>query len=84
MSVKIPKYENMLLAWFVPVLASLTYYSTDFYGFFFNLAAILEIWKLESEDAIFQFTNIGFWIQHTKILQIGISKPFLHKMPVPS
>ena len=65
-------------------LASLTRYSTDFYGFFFNLAAILEICKLDSEDAIFQLANIGFWIQHTKIPLIGISKPFLHKMPVPS
>ena len=51
---------------------------------FFNLAAILEICKLDSEDAIFQLANIGFWIQHTKIPLIGISKPFLHKMPVPS
>ena len=65
-------------------LASLTCYSTDFYGFFFNLAAILEICKLDSEDAIFQLANICFWIQHTKIPLIGISKPFLHKMPVPS
>ena len=56
----------------------------NFYGFFFNLAAILEICKLDSEDAIFQLANIGFWIQHTKIPLIGISKPFLHKMPVPS
>ena len=65
-------------------LASFTCYSTDFYGFFFNLAAILEICKLDSEDAISQLANIGFWIQHTKIPLIGISKPFLHKMPVPS
>ena len=65
-------------------LASLTRYSTDFYGFFFNLAAILKICKLDSEDAIFQLANIGFWIQHTKIPLISISKPFLHKMPVPS
>ena len=64
--------------------ASLTCYSTDFYGFFFNFAAILEIFKLDSEDAIFQLANIGFWIQHTKIPLIGVSKPFLHKMPVPS
>ena len=49
-----------------------------------DLAAILEICKLDSKDAIFQLVNIGFWIQHTKIPQIGISKPFLHKMPVPS
>ena len=84
MSVKIPNHEKMLLDWFVPVLASLTCYSTDFYEFFFNLAVILEICKLDSEDAIFQFANIGFWIQHTKIPLIGISKPFLHKMPVPS
>ena len=62
-------------------LASLTRYSTDFYGLFFNLAAILELCKLDSEDSIFQLANIGFWIQHTKV---GISKPFLHKMPVPS
>ena len=52
--------------------------------FFFNLAAILEICKLDSEDAIFQLANIGFWIEHTKIPLIDISKPFLHKMPVPS
>ena len=65
-------------------LASLTRYSTDFYGFFFNLAAILEICKLDSEDAIFQLANIGFLIQHIKIPLVGISKPFLHKMPVPS
>ena len=65
-------------------LASLTCYSTDFYGFFFDLAAILEISKLDSEDAIFQLANIGFRIQHTKTPLIGISKPFLHKMPVPS
>ena len=65
-------------------LASLTRYSTDFYCYFFNLAAILEICKSVSEDAIFQLANIGFWIQHTKILLMGILKPFLHKMPVPS
>ena len=65
-------------------LTSLTCYSTDFYGVFFNLAAILEIYKLDGEDAIFQLANIGFWIKHTKIPLIGISKPFLHKMPVPS
>ena len=65
-------------------LASLTRYSPDFNKFFFKLTAILEICKLDSEDAIFQLANIGFWIQHTKILLIGISKPFLHKMPVPS
>ena len=64
--------------------ASLTRYSTDFYGVFFNLVAILEICKLDIEDAIFQLANIVFWIQHTKIPPIGISKPFLHKMPVPS
>ena len=84
MSMKIPNHEKMFLDWFVPVLASLTRYSTDFYGFFFNLVAILEICKLDSEDTIFQLANIGFWIQHTKIPLLGISKPFLHKMPVPS
>ena len=56
----------------------------NFYGFFFNLADILEICKLDSDDAIFQLANIGFWIKHTKIPLIGISKLFLHKMPVPS
>ena len=55
-----------------------------FLWIFFNLAAILKICKLDSKDAIFQLANIGFWIQHTKIPLIGISKPFLHKMPVPS
>ena len=65
-------------------LTVLTRISTDFKGVFFNLAAILEICKLDSEDAIFQLANICFWIQHTKIPLIGISKPFLHKMPVPS
>ena len=55
-----------------------------FSGFFFNLAAILEICKLDSEDAIFQLANMGFWIEHTKIPLINISQPFLHKMPVPS
>ena len=55
-----------------------------FLWIFLQLAAILEICKLDSEDAIFQIANIGFWIQHTKIPLIGISKPFLHKMPVPS
>ena len=65
-------------------LASLTCYSTDFFGFFSNLAAILEICKLDSKDAIFQPANIDFWIQHTKIPLKGTSKPFLHKMPVPS
>ena len=39
-------------------LASLTCFSTDFYLFFFYLAAILEI-ALDSEDAIFQLANIG-------------------------
>ena len=48
------------------------------------MAAILEICKLDSEDAIFQLANIVFWIKHTKIPQIGNSKPVLHKMPVPS
>ena len=37
----------------------------------------MEICKLDSEDAIFQLANIGFWIQHTKIFLLGISKPFL-------
>ena len=84
MSVKIANHEKMIIRLICTSLESLTNYSTDFYGFFFNLAAILEICKLDSEDAIFQLANIGFWIQHTKIPKIGISKPFLHKMPVPS
>ena len=65
-------------------LAFLTRYSTDSLWIFFNLTAILEICKLDSEDAIFQLANIGFWIQHTKIPVLGFSEPFLHKMPVPS
>ena len=51
---------------------------------YINLAAILEICKLDSEDAIFQLANIGFWIQHTQITPIGIPKPFLNEMPIPS
>ena len=43
-----------------------------FLWIFFNLAAILEIYKLDGEDAIFQLANIGFWIQHTKIPLLGI------------
>ena len=58
-------------------LASLTLYS--FYWIFFHLAAILEICKIYSEDAIFQLANIGFWIQYTKIPLRGISKHFLYK-----
>ena len=83
MSVKTSNHE-MFLGLICTSLASLSRYSTDFYGFFFNLVAILEICKLDSKDAIFQLANIGFWIQHTKIPLMGISKPFLHKMPVPS
>ena len=48
---------------------------------FLHLAAILEICKLDSEDGIFQLANISFGIQHTKIPLLGISKPFLHKIP---
>ena len=69
MSGKTPNHGKMFLDLFVPVLASLTCNSTDSYGFFFNLAAILEICKLDSEDAIFQLANIGFWIRHAKIPQ---------------
>ena len=39
--------------------------NTELYRFlwiFFNLAAIFEICKLDSDDAIFQLANIGFWI----------------------
>ena len=81
MSVKTSNHEKMFLGLICTSLASLSRYSTDFYGFFFNLAAILEICKLDSKDAIFQLANIGFWIQRTKIPLIGT---FLHKMPVPS
>ena len=35
-----------------------------------NLAAILEICKLDSKDAILQLANIGFWIQHTKLCKV--------------
>ena len=67
MSVKTSNHEKMFLGLICTSLASLTRYSTDYYGFFFNLAAILEICKLDSKDAIFQLANISFWIQHTKI-----------------
>ena len=40
--------------------AALTRYYTDFYLFFFNLAAILEIRKLDSEDAIFSLSTLVF------------------------
>ena len=40
------------------------------------------ICKLGHQDAISQLANIGFWIQHTKLPLIKVSKPFLHKMPV--
>ena len=46
------------------------------------LAAILIICKLGHEDVIFQFANIGFRIQRTKLPQIKVSNPFLHKMPL--
>ena len=84
MSVKTPNHEKIFFGLICTSLASLTRYSTDFNGLFLNLAAILEICKLDSEDAIFQLANIGFWIQNTKIPLMVISKPFLHKMPVPS
>ena len=84
MSVKTSNHEKMFFGLIFTSLASFTRYSIDFYGFFFNLAAILKICKLDGEDAFFQLANIGFWIQHTTIPLIGISEPFLHKMPVPS
>ena len=64
MSVKTPSREDVF-GLICTSLASLTRYSTDFNELFFNLAAILEICKLDSEDAIFQLANIGLWIQHT-------------------
>ena len=87
MSVKIPIHEKMFWVNLYQFDVLITRYSTDFHlflFFFLNLAAILELCKLESEDAIFPLDNIGFWIQYTKIPLIGISKTFLHTMPVPS
>ena len=79
MSVKTPNHENIVQVWHPSHFTQLM-----FYLFFFNLAAILEICKLASEDVICQLANIFFFILHTKIPLIVTSKPFLHKMPVPS
>ena len=84
MSVKTPNHEKMFVWIDLYQFGILNMLLNRFYGYFFTLAAMLEMCKLDSEDAIFQIANIGFWIQHTKIPQIGISNPFLHKMPVPS
>ena len=65
-------------------LASLTCYSTDFYEFSSIWRPSWKYAKLDNEDTIFQLANIGFWLQHTKIPLLGISKSFLHKMRVPS
>ena len=35
------------------------------FDFFFNLADIMKICKLDGEDAICQLANIDIWIQHT-------------------
>ena len=48
---------------------------------FIFFAAILKICKLGHKDIISKLANISFWIQHTKLLVIGISKSSLHKMP---
>ena len=83
MSVKTPNHEKMF--WIdlyqFGILNTLLY---RFLRIFLPFGGHLENMKLDSKDAIFQLANIGFWIRHTKIPLIGISKLFLHKMPVPS
>ena len=53
MSVKTPNREKMILDGIEPVLHPLHVTLYIFMDFFFNLAAILEICKLDSKDAIF-------------------------------
>ena len=56
MSVKTPNHEKMfwIELYQFGILNTLLY---RFYWVFFNLAAILEICNLDSEDAIFQIAN---------------------------
>ena len=75
MSVKTFKYWKMFCTLkFVPVLHP-NPVTLHILFYFFNSAAIMEICKLDTEDAIFQLANIGFWIQIIQI-PLMVIKPF--------